>query len=556
MLMASLIKKKSKYSTYYVIAESKRVDGKPRIVKQWYLGTIEKLIELAEGGGTREEVRQIDCVDEGGVAALSKIADEIGVREIVNSICSKRKQGMTVGDYVLIAALNRALAATSKSKLKEWVDSTALHLYLPLESEKLESQNFWDHFDKLDADKVERIGDAIAMRVAQLEKIDLDCLVYDTSNYFNYWDVTTPSDLAKMTKSKAGKDQLRHIGLATAVDRTWGIPLFHRLYPANEHDSKVFYRLIDGIFQQINQTTSDKKGVTFVFDKGNNSDELIQKLDESRHHFIGTRSPYHHKELCRVSLEDYADIVLDENETVKAFETRLDLYGRTRRVIVTHNQATYSRQLHRLERHVEQAKSELSFFKRRAKEADGRSTIESIQRQADEILQHHRAQGLLKIEVEETERGFKVSARQDFPAIEDAKTRLGKQIIFTNRESLTMGEVIAAYRDRAVVEDVFRITKSDRWVKMDPAFHWTDSKIRVHALTCMIALLLVRVAHKRARQNGFLQGTERMLELLSGVRSAMMFYPKSSKPHRMLCSISTEQQELLTKLGCQMKNSR
>jgi hypothetical protein len=49
------------------------------------------------------------------------------------------------------------------------------------------------------------------MRVAQLEKIDLDCLVYDTSNYFNYWDVTTPSDLAKMTKSKAGKDQLRHI---------------------------------------------------------------------------------------------------------------------------------------------------------------------------------------------------------------------------------------------------------------------------------------------------------------------------------------------------------
>ena len=116
-----------------------------------------------------------------------------------------------------------------------------------------------------------------------------------------------------------------------------------------------------------------------------------------------------------------------------------------------------------------------------------------------------------------------------------------------------MAEVVAAYRDRAVVEDVFRITKSDRWVKMDPAFHWTDSKIRVHALTCMIALLLVRVAHKRARQNGFLQGAERMLELLSGVRSAMMFYPKSSKPHRMLCSIATDQQGLLTKLGCQIK---
>ena len=119
-----------------------------------------------------------------------------------------------------------------------------------------------------------------------------------------------------------------------------------------------------------------------------------------------------------------------------------------------------------------------------------------------------------------------------------------------------MAEVIAAYRDRAVVEDVFRITKSDRWVKMDPAFHWTDSKIKVHALTCMIALLLVRVAHKRARQKGLLQGAERILELLSGIRSAVLLYPKSSKPRRMLCSISTEQHELLTKLDCQIKNSR
>lgn len=553
--MPSLIKKKTKYSTYYVIAESKRIDGKPRIVKQWYLGTIEKLIQMAEGGG-REQVRQIDCVDEGGVAVLCKIANDIGVREIINSVCSKRKQGMTVGDYVLISVLNRALAATSKSKLKEWVESTALHLYMPLDTKKLDSQNFWDHFDKLDSSKVEEIGDTIARRVAEIEDIDLDCLVYDTSNYFNYWDVKTPSELAKMAKSKAGKNNLRHIGLAAAVDRRWGIPLFHRLYPANEHDSKVFNRLIDDLFDQINQATSDKKSVTFVFDKGNNSEELIAKIDESRHHFIGTRSPFHHKDLCRTSLDSFAEIELSEMENALAFETKLELYGKMRRVIVTHSEATYQRQLHRMERHVELAKNELSFFKRKAKDADGRSTIDSLQRKADDILRHHHVHGLLKIEVDETEKGFRVSARKDFPAIEDAKSRLGKQIILTNRESLTLAEVILAYRGRAIVEDVFRITKSDRWVKMDPAFHWTDSKIRVHALTCMIALLLVRVAHKRARQNGFQPGAERMLELLAGIRSAVMFYPKSSKPRRMLCSISNEQREILTKLNCEIKDSR
>ncbi len=554
--MASLIKKRSKYSTYYVIAESKRIDGKPRIVKQWYLGTIEKLISLAEGTSSHKEVRQIDCVDEGGVAVLSNIAREFGLKEIIDGACSKRKQGMTVGDYIIIAALNRALAATSKSKIKEWVDSTALHLHWPLELNKLDSQNFWDHFDKLDQKSVEDIGDSIAKKVAEIENIDLDCLIYDTTNYFNYWDITTPSDLAKMTKSKASKNHLRHIGLATAVDRKWGIPLFHRLYPANEHDSKVFNKLIDSIFNQIHQTVTDKKSVTFIFDKGNNSEELIQKLDESQHHFIGSRSPHYHKDLCRTSFENFLEIPLADGSKVKAFETTLEIYGKARRIIVTHNQSTYLRQLYRLERHIELAKNELSFFKRKAKEADGRSTLESIQRKAEDILQNHHVTGLLKIDTEETDGGFKVSARKDFPAIEDAKTRLGKQIIFTNRQTLTLAEVIKGYRDRAIVEDVFRITKSSRWVKMDPAFHWTDSKIRVHALTCIIGLLLVRIAHKRAKQNGFTNSADRMLELLSGIRSAVLFYPKSAKPHRKLCSLSNEQQDLLTKLKHQTPDSR
>ena len=163
-----------------------------------------------------------------------------------------------------------------------------------------------------------------------------------------------------------------------------------------------------------------------------------------------------------------------------------------------------------MERHLELAKKELSFFKKRAKGADGRSTLESIERAGREITDRYHVTGLLELEVEEADEGYKVSARKNFPAIEDQKTRFGKQILFSNRETVTAGELASIYRDRAIVEDVFRITKSDTWVKMDPAFHWTDSKIRVHALTCILALLLVRIAHKRARAKGFIHGAERM----------------------------------------------
>src|ERR1700734_596816 len=44
--MASLVAKKKGNKLYYYIVESARVDGKPRIVRQAYLGTAEKLAEL------------------------------------------------------------------------------------------------------------------------------------------------------------------------------------------------------------------------------------------------------------------------------------------------------------------------------------------------------------------------------------------------------------------------------------------------------------------------------------------------------------------------------
>jgi transposase len=544
--MAYLIKKKTKYSTYYVVAESKRIDGKPRVVNQWYLGTIEKLIELAEGNPSREDPREISCQEHGSVSALLDIAKELGIVEIVNSHVKKRKQGLSVGDYILVAALNRAIAASSKAQIAEWVEETTLPLLLDIDTSKLSSQNFWDHFDKIDQDSVEKIGDSLARRAIELESINLDCLVYDTTNYYNYWDVTTESELARMTKSKAGKHHLKHIGLALAIDRDHGLPLFHRLYPANEHDSKVFSRLVSSLFSQISGMVNDKKGMTFVFDKGNNSEEAILMLDESRHHYIGSRSPYHHKDVCRRSLETYQTIELQNGDSVLAFESVAELYGKQRRIVITYNESNYKRQLYRLEKNIERAKAELSFFKKRAKGADGRSTLDSIDRNAREILERYHVNQYVGIDVEELDEGFKVSARQNFPAIEDAKTRFGKHILFTNRESLSMAEIIQYYRDRNIVEEAFKITKSDQWVKMDPAFHWTDSKIRVHALTCILALLLVKIAHKRAVARGFKHGVPRMMELLRGIKSAVLFYPQSTKPYRHLCSLSSDQNELLT----------
>lgn len=45
--MGTIIKKKIKGINYYYYVESKRIDGKPRLVNQKYLGTADKVLEKA-----------------------------------------------------------------------------------------------------------------------------------------------------------------------------------------------------------------------------------------------------------------------------------------------------------------------------------------------------------------------------------------------------------------------------------------------------------------------------------------------------------------------------
>jgi len=50
--MPSIVGKKQGNQTYYYLVESARVDGKPRIVAQQYLGSATEVMAKLEGTGT------------------------------------------------------------------------------------------------------------------------------------------------------------------------------------------------------------------------------------------------------------------------------------------------------------------------------------------------------------------------------------------------------------------------------------------------------------------------------------------------------------------------
>ncbi|EQD67950.1 hypothetical protein B1B_05755, partial [mine drainage metagenome] len=90
--MVSLQRRQVRRQKYWYLVQSGRVKGKPRIVWQKYLGTPDRIKELLEqaqkGGGPLE----VDVTNFGPAAAL-RLAQELGLVEIIDRLVPKRDQG-------------------------------------------------------------------------------------------------------------------------------------------------------------------------------------------------------------------------------------------------------------------------------------------------------------------------------------------------------------------------------------------------------------------------------------------------------------------------------
>lgn len=99
--MASLVGKKQGKKTYYYLTESARVDEKPRIVSQRYLGSADEVTALVEGGsaGDPKHSRHLGF---GDVAATCSVIEKLGIADIVDEVVGARRSdaGASVGTYI------------------------------------------------------------------------------------------------------------------------------------------------------------------------------------------------------------------------------------------------------------------------------------------------------------------------------------------------------------------------------------------------------------------------------------------------------------------------
>ena len=559
--MASLVKKRIRGHTYYYARESQRVDGKPKIVWQKYLGRAQDIITaLTEGPapGLAPQPKEALVTDFAAVAALYDLSQRLRLVEFIDRHVPKKGSGPSVGTYLLVAALNRCVAPCSKASIGEWFDRTVLRRLLPVEARQLTSQRFWDNMDRVSRKALVAIERDLTAHLVREFELDLRRVLFDATHFFTFIDTfNARSTLAQRGKGKEGRSALRIVGLALLVSADFHVPLLHRTYPGNQPDAPTFASLIEELVARYRQITDGAEHVTLIFDKGNNSRDNLDVVAESPYHFVGSLVPTQHPKLLAVPASRFRSLADQGLAGVSAYRTQQKVFGVSRTVLVTYNENLFVAQCQTLLREIgkrQQRLRELQHQLRRRREGRVRGgrppTLRGTQKKVDAWLKARHMKDLFQVEITQ-QRGLPaLRYRFDLRAwARLQRTLLGKTLLFTDNDDWTDAEIVRGYRSQHHVESAFRAMKDPMHISLRPQHHWTDQKIEVHVFYCVIALMLCSLLRRELHQAGIDRSLARTLEELSQIREVgVVFLPsgRQRKPTlRMTLSAMTEEQRRL-----------
>jgi transposase len=566
--MAHFHVKKKKGRPYLYVREIARVDGKPKVVSQIYLGSPERVAGLASG--TQTETIKINVEEYGALWLARQMDHDVDLATIVDEIVPRADNeiGPTVGEYFLYCVWNRMIEAVSKNRLSQWYDRTAIQQIRPVDLNELTSQRYWEKWDRVSEEALNEITRTFFKRIWQRESPQADCLLFDTTNYYTFLASDTPSDLARRGKSKDGRHHLRQIGLGLLVTRGSKLPLYYSVYPGNTHDSKQFEAVMDEMFGIVCGLHQTKERLTVVIDKGMNAESNYAWIDEhARIHFVTTYSTYFAQDLATTSLDRFEPLDIAKNQKllvagnhadlILAYRTRGEYWGKERAVVVTYNPATARKQDYTFQSKLETIRQQLLAMRIKVREkAPHWKKPDVIRERFVRLCERlHVSSDYYTLDFKHTNDGLSMSFRKDPYRVGRKQAMFGKNIIITDNTDWTTREIVEASLDRWQVEDRFRLSKNDDLVSTRPIRHWTDSKIRCHLFTCVAAMTYLRRLELRLSEAGVHRTAEDVMEDMQHLHSVLTLSKGSIKPIRRLETPTKTQSEVLTALGHRVDDS-
>jgi transposase len=535
--MAYIFKKEVQGRTIWYLGENKRINGVSKRVWQRYIGNSQTIKEKLLGPS------EIDVLEFGCVASSLAIDEEIEFSKIVDEVINKREQGLSYGEHLLITLINRIDNPQSKNSLGDWFNDTMLKRKFTVKSSYLSSQNFWNHWNNINDEEIDKIQTKLIEKLVQ--KCDISELVYDPTNFTTYIEEHKNQKIMQLGHAKDETKGLRQINLSLLVTKKDGIPLWHHTYNGNINDVTEFKEFIKSLTEKISFFSKKCKKITLVFDKGNNSKNNIKNIDKQLSFFIiGSLKPSEHKELFDIPLEEFnEEYETSERKKVFCVAKNMNLYDGKKKIVITYsNELAYKNKI-RVDKALEKALNQLKNIKGRLKE--NKLSRDELLIKVSKIADRQWIKGLINYEIkEEKNKDLSMNFKENEKAYEEIRKSFGKNILFTDDLSLKTKEIVEIYNGKNIIEEQFRSLKDTHVIRFTPMWCWTDKMIKIHAFTCVMALLFLRLINKKIKDSKFELTQNKIIEQLKKIKLTALYMPDSKVDYR-LTRLNDIQRELV-----------
>jgi len=533
----------------------KRGSGKSRMRSETlYLGTAEQIVAALNKTRQPLEMRHRAF---GMVAAAYQTAVEIGLVDVLKKHIEGERFGVPRWLFFLLPILNRLQHATSKAQMGPWAASTVLPSLLDFDAKRLNSQTFWYVTDDLISEKKLRerrkddpelddtlfaglddkvfcdIENEVAALLLERFPLTPDVLLYDTTNFFTYIEEPVRSRLVRTGHNKECRHHLRQVGLALCVDKEWGLPLFYRMYRGNSHDARTFGQIVEDLLSSLRTGFAQIDTLVLVLDKGNNSAKNFSALDGVIR-WVGSLTPSHYEDLMTLPLDAYTGRWENGQGTVLRYHgCRRNVMGIDCALALTYNERLHRKQDHTFEKGMDKLQRQMN-----DKWAAYKRKPAAVPQAIADMLKDSSYASCLDVRVDQGQLLF--TRTQE---VQTRKKRFGKNLVFSARPDDDPAWIIAQYHSKDRIADDFKLLKDPELIRWRPCRHWTDTKIRAYGFCCVMALLLLRVMHRKAGNAGMYMSPALIKQELEDLREIAIVYD----PHTadiMISARSSVQQRL------------
>jgi transposase len=557
--MASLYPKKVSGKTYWYLREMARVDGKPKMVSERYLGTAAEIAAAVQGREEAALPERTRHLAFGDVAAAWGMLEELGVAAVIDEAAGPRPSGqpLSTGTYLALAALNRLVAPCSKAGFADWWKTTAADRFTKIGSSALDHRRFWDAMHAITAEQMGQASRQIAARVVQVSGADCSSVALDMTNFATFIATANGrAPIAQRGKAKQKRADLRLVGLGLVVTRDGGLPLTWHAYPGDRPDLTQFPDMIDQLKSQYEQVcaaagrSAEAADMTVVFDAGQNSEANFARLATTGLHYIGSVPASDCPDLTALPASRRTLVDEDRFGGLTAYDTRRMVYGAERRAILTHSPELRDSQAAGFDgTTLAKAGKKLDELAATLSRGRTRRPRDKVEAEIASITTKPWVRRVIRWQLDgDQPKDLRLTWHVDPGARAALEEEIfGKHVLITDHDDWPAAEVIAGYRSQSEAEFSFRQLKDPHVVSFSPMHHWTDHNIRVHVFTCVLALQLAHLMRYRARQGGLDLSVRELLGQLAAIGETVLIYPSTGgrpKARRMTTELIGHQPQL------------